>query len=208
MKKKIIFALVCITAMFFGMYAIDMYMMKNNKKVIFSTWGYQYTTPENGNQILEIEDKSKDDNYTCDTALEKIYEDDKYEYYFNCIKSQDITVKYVNGVTENIKVALKSGRVTLKDLDVWKINYITQNKVNNTKSFIATVLEQTKTYIMVRPEACASEIKSSDKIVVTFNKENIDCLYGIGTKVKIYYDGTIMESYPARINAYDIYVVN
>lgn len=211
MKRKVIIV-VCILSVIvialFVMYEIDMYMMKNNKPVIFSTWGYDYAPPENGYQVLEIVDMTKDTNYTCDTALEKIYEDDKNEYYFNCIKSQDIIVKYVNGERENIKSALKRGSVSLKDLGIWEIRYITKVKKNiDEKSFVATVLKETATYIMVRPDANESEAKSADKIVVSLKKENQDYFYGVGKKVKIYYDGIIMESYPAQINAHEIYIV-
>ncbi len=212
MKKKVnivVGILIAIVIMVYAMYAIDTYMMKNNKKVIFSTWGYDYAPPENGYQILEVEDRTKEDNYTCAQALEKIYEDDNNEYYFNCIKSQDIIVKYVNGEQENIILALARGRITLKDLDAWEIRYITQKKYDtNTKSFIGTVIEESTTYIIVCPDANESEAKSSDRIVVSFKHDYIDYSYGVGKKVKIFYDGTIMESYPARINAYKVYVVN
>ena len=212
MKKKIIITLLTligIVVIFYAMYAIDMYMMKHNKAVVFSTWGYEYATPEYGYQILEIEDKTKESNYTCAMALEKIYEDDKNEYYFSCIKSENIIVKYVNGESENIKYALKNGRVTLVDLNTWEIGYITKKKEQqNARSFVATILEEAETYIIVRPENYESEAKSADKIVVSFSKKHKDFLYGMGKKVKIYYDGIIMETYPARINAYDIYVVN
>lgn len=212
MKKKIlviVLILIGILVVFYTLYAIDMYMMEHNKAVIFSTWGYEYTTPEYGYQILEIEDRTKEDNYTCDMALEKIYEDDNNEYYFNCIKSGDIFVKYVNGEKENVKSALNSGRITLKDLDTWKIGYITEKKeYTNTKSFIAIVLEETTTYMIVKPEDYESEAKSADKIEVGFSNNHIDYLYGVGTKVRIYYDGKIMETYPARINAKDIFIID
>ena len=35
-----------------------------------------------------IVDRTKEEDISCDTALEKFYEDDGYEYYFGCIKSQ------------------------------------------------------------------------------------------------------------------------
>lgn len=212
MKKKIIitlFILIGMASIFYAMYAIDMYMMERNRKVIFSTWGYEYTTPEYGYQILEIEDNTKEESYTCDMALEKIYEDDNNEYYFSCIKSKDIFVKYVNGEKENIKSALNSGRVTIKDLDGWNIQYITQKKEDsNTKSFVATVLEEKTTYMIVKPEEYESEAKSADKIEVGFNNNHTDYLYGVGTRVRIYYDGKIMETYPARINAKDIFIID
>jgi len=183
--------------------------MRNNEAVLFSTWGYEYATPEYGYQILEIEDNTKEESYTCDMALEKIYEDDNNEYYFSCIKSKDIFVKYVNGEKENIKSALSRGRVTLKDLDACKIQYITEKKEDsNTKSFVATILEEKTTYMIVKPEEDEIEAKSADKIQVGFNNNYIDYLYGVGTRVRIYYDGKIMETYPARINAKDIFIID
>lgn len=110
------------------LYVVDMYMMKNNKPVIFSTWGYDYAPPENYYKILEIQDNTRQGNYTCPMALEKIYEDIMNEYYFNCIKSSDIIVKYVSGYQENIVTALTNGHVTLHDLDMYGIKYITRQK--------------------------------------------------------------------------------
>ena len=48
MKKKIIFIILIIlfiVLIFFSLYLIDRNRMKNNKPVIFSTWGYQYVPP-------------------------------------------------------------------------------------------------------------------------------------------------------------------
>lgn len=155
MKKKITIAITTLIAILIilgAMYLVDRYMMENNKPVIFSTWGYDYAPPENGYQILEIVDKTKDINYTCAMALEKIYEDDTNEYYFSCIKSVDIIVKYVNGYEENVRVALSRGHISLQDLAVYDIGYITQKKESqNSHSFVATVLEKTTTYIIVEP---------------------------------------------------------
>lgn len=49
MKKKIIYTIISIIAIFVivtgCLYAIDMYRMKNNEPVVFSTWGYDYAPP-------------------------------------------------------------------------------------------------------------------------------------------------------------------
>lgn len=48
MKKKIIFIILIIfliVLIFFSLYLIDRNRMKNNKPVIFSTWGYKYAPP-------------------------------------------------------------------------------------------------------------------------------------------------------------------
>ncbi len=49
MKKKIIIiilAIVLVALAIGGAYAIDMHRIKNNKPVLFSSWGYDYTPPE------------------------------------------------------------------------------------------------------------------------------------------------------------------
>lgn len=76
------------------------------------------------------------------------------------------------------------------------------NKVQTT--FTATVLENKGTSIMVQPDE-EDELRTSDKIVVRLPKDKavLEDLsqFSVGRKVKITYDGTIMESYPAQINA-------
>jgi len=60
MKKKvliIISVLVLIVIAIGGAYSIDMYRMKNNKPVVFSSWGYDYAPPEEQNDF-PLTDKS------------------------------------------------------------------------------------------------------------------------------------------------------
>jgi len=66
--------------------------------------------------------------------------------------------------------------------------------------FYGKVVESTASYIIVEPNENEEERKSADKISVGLG-ENNDALYTVGTNVKITYDGTIMESYPAKVNA-------
>ena len=212
MNKKIIIGvtvILLVLLIFSIMYLIDINRMKENKPVVFSTWGYDYTPPE-VLEVLEIQDSTKTNNqFICATALEKIFEDSENEYYFNCIKSQYITVKYSNGYEENIKSALTNGNIAIKDLDRFNIGYITQKKIEEqVNSFIGTVLEETTTYMIVVPNEDEIERKSSDKIVISYGENHVDYLYGIGTKVLIRYTGGIMETYPARINTNDVSVVD
>lgn len=54
MKKKIfvVILIICLIVIgIFGMYLIDRIRMKNNKSVLFSTWGYSYVPP------IDIEEK-------------------------------------------------------------------------------------------------------------------------------------------------------
>lgn len=213
MKKKILIGIAVILgiALILGiMYAVDMYMMDNNKPVVFSTWGYQYAPPELTGNVVDIKDKTKEDtNIACAMALEKIFEDGKNEYYLSCIKSGYIIVKYENGYEENVKSALKNGNITMQDLDRFGISYITQVKeVQHENSFVATVIEETTTYMIVEPNENEMIRKSSDRIVIYYAQDHEDYLYGVGTKVVISYTGGIMETYPARINANDISVLD
>ena len=67
-------------------------------------------------------------------------------------------------------------------------------------SFFGKVIESTSKYIIVEPNENEEIRKSADKISIGLG-ENNDTLYEIGTNIKITYDGTVMESYPAQVNA-------
>ncbi len=74
------------------------------------------------------------------------------------------------------------------------------------ESFVATVLEETTTYMIVEPNEDEQERKSSDKIVINYGTDHIDYLFGIGRKVIINYTGYIKETYPAQIDTDDILI--
>ena len=84
-----------------------------------------------------------------------------------------------------------------------KDNY--ENENSEKVSFNATVAENMGSSILVNPYEGSSELNSSDKIVIRVPVENATLKdlseFTKGNKVKITYDGTIMESYPAQINA-------
>ncbi len=67
-------------------------------------------------------------------------------------------------------------------------------------SFFGKVIESHSSYIVVEPNEGERERKSSNKILVSFEKNN-DEVYQVGSSVKITYDGRIKMSYPAKINA-------
>ena len=75
---------------------------------------------------FEIIDESKNiKDFICAEALEEIYRDDEYIYFLSCLKSEYIKVNYSpDHFSENIKTALKEGRVKISDLDRFKIDYI------------------------------------------------------------------------------------
>lgn len=87
---------------------------------------------------------------------------------------------------------------------------ITDNDLEEV-SFNAAVLENNNNFLLVEPEEGSSELNSSNKIVVRVQGENNTLKdlseFTEGSIVKITYDGMIMESYPAQINAYDVELI-
>ncbi|MCI8273259.1 MAG: DUF3221 domain-containing protein [Clostridia bacterium] len=74
---------------------------------------------------------------------------------------------------------------------------------NNEHFFYGKVVEAETTYIIVEPNENEEIRKSSDKISIKIGESN-DVMYMVGTNVKITYDGTVMESYPAQVEAIKI----
>lgn len=82
----------------------------------------------------------------------------------------------------------------------------------------AIVLEVTgQDQLLVEPVEGSSELRSADRIVAHTNEavvldaagEEITIEdYEVGSKVKITYDGSIAESYPAQIRAQKVQLVN
>lgn len=151
-------------------------------------------------KVKEIVDTTKEiKNFSCDQALENFYEDEYYVYNWSCIKNKYMLVRYENGNEETISNALKSGTITIKDLDKSNIDYIKTEKENNDEhSFFGKVIESHKSYIIVEPNENEQERKSADKFRIELRQDN-DAIYEIGTSVKITYVGGINESYPAQI---------
>lgn len=93
----------------------------------------------------------------------------------------------------------------------FKVENISSNPVNtvnheqNEHSFFGKVIESTASYIIVEPNEDEDIRKSSDKISISLGEYN-DAIYEVGTNVKITYDCTIMESYPAQVKVTKIEV--
>lgn len=79
----------------------------------------------------------------------------------------------------------------------------TKNNDDNEHYFFGKVIESTASYIIVEPNENEEIRKSSDKISIGLGKFN-DAIYKVGTNVKVTYDGTVMESYPAQVRAIKI----
>jgi len=98
--------------------------------------------PVASDAVLEIIDPTNDPDFSYDTAIEKIYDDENNEYFISGVYSQYIIVRYVDGTQEDVKAALYSGRATLADLDKFGIRYWAEPKVDPFDAAIsAAILE-------------------------------------------------------------------
>lgn len=95
-----------------------------------------------------------------------------------------------------------------EDNETTEINDNSVNEGNVTTEekqyeFVAKIIEAYDNSIVVEPEEGTNERKSSDKISMSINRptSGINDFYVVGNKVKITYNGTIKESYPAQISA-------
>ena len=82
-------------------------------------------------------------------------------------------------------------------------SYSSDSERLENQSFYGTVIESKQDYIIVEPREGETIRKSADKISISLGKNN-DVIYAIGTNVKVTYTGSIMETYPAQVNAINI----
>ncbi len=87
--------------------------------------------------ILSVKDNSTKPGVYVEQAYEKIYEDEKNEYYFTTTKSGLVIVRYSNGTEKTVKQALNDGDLTIKDLQrVYGISVVTQPRTNRITSVV------------------------------------------------------------------------
>lgn len=88
---------------------------------------------------------------------------------------------------------------------------MTMNDIYDKPNFKGTVLEVSDGAILVSVNEDEDEIKSSDKMSVSLNTKLKDSMtsFKVGDKVRVFYDGTILESYPVQIpTVYAILLIN
>lgn len=112
-------------------------------------------------------------------------------------------VYYIKESCKEIQKDDKQATISEEDLET--INNIISNKTNKEQReeehfFYGKVVESTANYIIVEPNENEEIRKSADKISIGLGEYN-DALYMVGTNVRITYNGTIMESYPAQVKA-------
>lgn len=106
---------------------------KNNRGVKYGSWFMNYKLTDDY-IVSEIIDRTKEiNNFMCAEALEEFYRDDDYIYFYSCIKSSYVVVKFKNGVQMTVSEALKQEYITIKDLDKFDIEYYKEdNGITNT----------------------------------------------------------------------------
>lgn len=104
---------------------------------------------------------------------------------------------------ENKVLSFRMDDTKLKEQVKEYYSYLDISSETKTSSYFnGTVVEVGKTYIVVEPDKESNERKSGDKISIGTANWNTEFI--VGNRVKITYDGTIMNSYPAQIHATDI----
>lgn len=78
--------------------------------------------------VVDIWDRTKEEQLVCADAEEKFWEDETTEYYFSCIKSHYIMVMDSTGRTIDVVTALKEGLITIENLDSYGIEYHSEPK--------------------------------------------------------------------------------
>jgi len=85
--------------------------------------------PNQGKTII-LEDRSN--GAYCAQAIEVFYEDNQYQYYFNCVKSNSMYV-IINSKEYKLVYALKNNLVTINELEDAGYKFMKKSKGNQTK---------------------------------------------------------------------------
>lgn len=78
-------------------------------------------------KVINIKDETKNKlDFACAEVLESFYQDDKYIYFWECMKNKYMIVKYESGYEETVSNALRYGSITINEIDKFNISYIRQ----------------------------------------------------------------------------------
>ena len=89
---------------------------------------FSYSCNYKGGKYTLVDETNNIKDFVCAEALESFYEDNKYTYYWSCIKNEYMIVKYDNGAKELISDALKYNHIDIQVLDKFDISYIKYEK--------------------------------------------------------------------------------
>lgn len=182
---------------------------ENNIGAKMGSWFMKYELPNGKSITIEYEGKTVEiSNYDDINKIYNILVNSKYNSEIcDGINTHKITMNneiyYLKESCKEIQKGDKQAKISNEDLET--INTIISNEIDNEQSkeghfFYGKVIESTASYIIVEPNENEEIRKSADKILIGLG-EYSDVVYMLGTNVKVTYDGTIMESYPAQIKA-------
>ena len=119
--------------------------------------------------------------------------------------TEDMKDMFPTDVYNKISKVHSDGTIEkLKDSIKKQVNkYFNTNNNENNPSFFGKVIESAANYIIVEPYEDEDIRKSADKISIGLGEYN-DAIYMVGTNIKVTYTGTILETYPAKIEALNI----
>ena len=173
----------------------------------------QVLWPEKPNDnISEITDPTDDPNFAYDTAVEKIYEDERNEYFISGLYSQYIIVHYTDGTQEDIVTALNAGRATFADLDKFGIRYWAEPKPNSFDIAENTVAEIGRGTLKTAAALCEEDagkllslVESGTWVETTEMPDQYnDCAINLGGRL-LYYsskNGTLIQYDLSKVTTY------
>ena len=196
---------------------------KSSLGVKFGSWfmKYELSNYENLDIELLMERKTIQVSKTRDIEfIISLLEDSKYiNELCDGISTHKIKIGneeyYLKESCSEIQKGKKQAKVSEEDLNkLLKIinDYNETNvNINNDEQyqFVGTIIKVHDNSIIVEPEEGSIERKSSDKISIRIDRptNGTNDFYVVGNKVKVIYNGTMMESYPAQINVINIELV-
>ena len=153
--------------------------------------------------IGDITDPTDNPNFAYDTAEEKIFEDENYNYYIGGLYSGNIIVHYTDGSKEDIVNALNAGRANIADLDKFGIRYWAEPKpyeFDVEENTVAEIGRGTLKSAVALSDEDATRLLSLVENVswvesVQMPDESIDCAVNLGGRL-LYYsskNGTFIE---------------
>lgn len=182
---------------------------ENNIGAKMGNWFMKYELPKT--DIVEIEYEGQLITVTDNKdigIIKNILLNSKYSNEIcNGINTHKITMNneiyYLKESCKEIQKGNKQANISKEDLETIKniiSKKINNEQINEEQCFYGKIVEVNDSYIIVEPNEGQEERKSADKISIGLGEYN-DVIYMVGTNVKITYDGTIMESYPAQVKA-------
>ena len=182
-------------------------------RLVFEDDCLQVLWPEKPNDnISEITDPTDDPNFAYDTAVEKIYEDERNEYFISGLYSQYIIVHYTDGTQEDIGTALNAGRATFADLDKFGIRYWAEPKPNSFDIAENTVAEIGRGTLKTAVALCEEDagkllslVESGTWVETTEMPDQYnDCAINLGGRL-LYYsskNGTLIQYDLSKVTTY------